>query len=117
MRSAPTRAAVLPADWVQVLDNIQSALNQALTEIAERDGTLSDGIPVTPAAAELGGMGGIGQLDQCLCRFQSSYQDAERRASEVEAEIQASQESIQQWQAATTALQQKLAISPVSSIR
>jgi hypothetical protein len=117
MQPAPTHAAVLPADWVQVLENIQSALNQALTETAERDEPLNEEIPVTPTAAEPGGMGGLAQLDQCLCRFQSSYQEAERHASEVEAELQVNQETIQHWLAAATALRHRLVNSPVSSIR
>jgi hypothetical protein len=105
-------------DWVQVLENIQAALALALAEIAERERTLEEGFSSSESTVEpeAAGQVRLEPLDQGVRRFQSCYQEAECQAAEVETQLLATQESIQQWLTAAAALRQRLARTTASSI-
>jgi hypothetical protein len=117
MQPSSSPPVVLPPDWTHVLETIQSALAQALTETSEREQALAQGFPAgepSPAspAAELGE-----DFGQGIHRFQSCYLEAERQAAAVAAGLQADQEAIQQWLAAAIALRQRLARTPAPSLQ
>ena len=113
------RDSVLPADWPEVLNSILATLSQALTETADRERALDEGLASQNAAAggEAVGAGMLERLDQSLRPFESSYQEAERKASEMDTELQASHDSMQRWLGAVTAFRQRLGNSPLACIR
>jgi len=119
MQPSPPPDSVLPADWTQVLENIRSALTQALAETEHREKMLDEGFPVQEitTTSEAVESGRVERLDQGLRRFQASYQEAEHRAADVETLLQATQEAIQQWRTAATTLRERLARGVASSIK
>jgi hypothetical protein len=118
MQPSSAPVSVLPSDWTRVLENIQAALTQALTATAERDRTLAEQNPASDSTTKPDSTdeNRIEQLDQGLRRVQSCFQEAERLAADVEVQIQATQDAIQQWRTAASALRQRLVTGPGRSI-
>src|SRR5262245_60936178 len=110
MQPSSTRESGLPADWPEVLEQIQQALTRTLAEAAASERALNDCFPPEDARSDSRAAGQPHRepVDEWLRRFQAGLQQAEGRAAEVDALLQAGQESVQQGMAAAASLGQRL---------
>jgi hypothetical protein len=106
-----TSVPVIQTTWTTILDNVEQALTQTLTEVAERERQLEP--PLSPAAsAEDLERGWRQRLEQCDLRLrdlEACVLEARRNAAEADAALQASEETLQAWLTTATATRQKLA--------
>jgi hypothetical protein len=98
MEPEAPRFTGLPKDWGEVLDRVQQALTQAVTETTERERTLQ----LTPQA-ETGTerterwQQQLAQLDEHLRALQACAQRAAENAAQTDAALASSEETLCRW--------------------
>ena len=115
MPTLSPRKSALPADWSDVLDNIERTLAQTLAEATDRERALHFGAsfpdPAAPTAPVQQG------LDERLRGFAARLQQAEQEALALDADLQAAQEQIESWLRAAEGFRQKLAPGDAASLK
>jgi hypothetical protein len=105
---------VLPVAWTEVIDRIQSVVNQALNDAVERERKLAEASP--PVEQPPPFPDGLEQFELRMRDFSTRLQLAEQKAAQTDALVMAGQQAIENWLEAAAAVRQRLAKWHVPSL-
>lgn len=119
MQSREDRERSLPAAWPGVLDRIQQALVQAVTEATRQQKELETMIGPAQPTAERDGVcnRGLEQLVERLRGLQTSFEKAEAEAAAAAGDLASDADAFNQWLTLAQETQRRLANLGTSGIR
>jgi hypothetical protein len=109
MRRSSTSKSVLPADWAEILELGQQTLQTAEAEAAKRAAALEQTVQPPATDPEPAWRGCLGQAQERLANLAVYAERAARDIAAVDAALEAGEETLRHWLAASEAARRKLA--------